>query len=598
MKKPRYNISEYLSRVPSDFDPAKEKERFWEGEYEKWHNGYKGLTGYHYFFLTQCKIKSADGTEITPFWRDVDEFIFEQYEEARKSQADIIYVKRREVGLTTIFGGVLPVCNSLIYAGSNNLITSADKDRIKNLFIEKTSTIYDNLNKYIKPKRANMRQEGFMFFAERDTKTGEYSGLKSSIICKETVEKPTAFETYRAKSVFIDEFFLHPKAPEVRISAQACVKAGQVKIAPIVMGGSCGVTSVEGMKEGIKIWKDASTLNIATVFIPGWMGISQAPELDQEGKPTGKILNFCKNGYSDQAQATEWINKTRDRLSKASDKRAYLTFIKEYPLSIEEVFTSSNEGILPPEVMQNVQKQKIYILNNKPPIAAYHLYRQNNRVIAEPSPNGKFFILEKPLLNEPYIAGSDCLPFNTENIKEGSKYALVIKKPLANTYVAYYAERSLNSDLVIQNCILLQDYFNHAKTMVETNSAGITLKTYKDLGRTDLLAKRPSALGINFVDKKESFGYYKNERTTQRGIDLLVKLLINHSDKIFFDDILSEIPHFPHENTDLLDAIIACEFNDANITESFKSKKITQKRQIPVFERDPSGKTIISWKTI
>lgn len=599
MPKPKFEYSEYLKRKPSETASDIDKKRFWEQEYERWHKGYKGLTGYHYFFLTQCRIKSAEGTEIIPFWRDVDEFIFEQYDKAIQQQADIIYVKRREVGLTTIFGGVIPICNSLIHAGSNNLITSADKDRIKNLFLEKTCTIYDNLDTEFQPSRANTRVEGFMFFAKKDTRTSQYTGLKSSIVCKETVDKPNAFETYRAKSVFVDEFFLHPKASEVRISAQACVKKGQMKLAPIVMGGSCGITSAEGMKEGVKIWQDAEALNIITVFIPGWMGISEAPELDSEGKPTGNVLNFCPNGYSDEKAATEWILKTRERLSKAQDKRAYLTFVKEYPLSIQEVFTSSNEGILPPEVMQNVQQQRIRIMNEPPPVMTYNLFRlPSGQVKSEPSPSGKFHILEPPRAGEPYLAGSDCLPYNTENIKEGSKYAIAIKKPLANTYVAYYAERNLNADIVIRNCIMLQDYYNRAKTMVETNSAGVTFKIYKDLSRTDLLSKRPSSLGIQFVDKKESFGYYKNEKTTQRGIELIIKYLINHCDKIWFQSILDEIPHFPHENTDLVDAMIACEFNDANLVAKSSHTIKKPDRKILVIERNGDGKTIQTWKTI
>jgi len=601
MPSPKFDYAKWAAKeLPSNPTP-KERDLFLGKETERWQGGYGGLTGYHYFSLTQTKIKDASGKEIRPVWRDVDEdHIYQPYEQAIKKQDDIMYIKRREVGLTTVFGGVVPICNSLIYAGSNNLITSADKDRIKNLFIEKTSVVYDNLDADIKPSRASTRQEGFMFFAKKDRKTNEYSGLKSSIVCKETVDNPHAFETYRAKSLFIDEFFLHPKASTVRISAQACLRDGFVKIAPVVMGGSCGVTSVDGMKEARKLWRSADALGIVTVFIAGNLGIMRAPELDDKGKATGKVLNFCPNGHSDTKKATEWILKTRDRLARAEDKRPYNTFIKEYPLTVEEVLASSGEGILPPEVMQKVTEQKIYLLNNPSPVNTYDLIRTPKGVVEQLNPNGKFIILEKPQKGSTYGSGTDPIPFNTENIKEGSEYAVAIKKLLASSYVAYYAERSLNVDLVVDNAILLQDYYFGAKTMMENNSAGVILKAYKDLGRLDLLAKKPRALGIQFVDKKESYGYYKNEKTTQRGIELFVKYLINHCDKIFLNRVLDEISGFPHENTDLLDAIIACEFYDVNLVERGKKQLGLHKesRQIQVIERDENGRTHLVWKTV
>lgn len=604
MKPPKYEYSEYQKRKPSDNASQLEKDKFWEKEKDKWANGYRGLTGFHYFFLTQTKIKNALGEEIRPFWRDVDELIFGKYEQARKERKDILFAKRREVGLTTIFGGCVPVCNSLLYPGSNSLITSADKDRIKNLFLEKTSVVYDNLDPYIKPKRAGTRQEGFMFFADKDTRTGEYTGLKSSIVSKETVKKPNSFETYRAVFAFVDEFFLHTKASEVLSSIQSCVKAGFKKVAPVVLGGSCGNTSAEGLKEGLRLWKDADILGIIKVFIPGTMGISEAPEYDQSGVETGNILNFCPNGYSDVEKAKEWILKTRSILEKAEDKSRYRRFIKEYPLTEEELFAMSGDGVFAkyPEIPKMIDVQKIHLLNNPPPVMTYDLARNSNGlVMATPNPQGKFVILEHAQPNNIYLSGSDPIPFNTENIKEGSDYAIVIKKTLANSYVAYYKERNLDSDAVIRNCILLQDYFNKSKTLFEVNRGGVAKKIYKDLMRQDLLAKRPDALGIQFVDKNEAYGYYKTGHTAQRGVELLIQYLLKHTDKIFFREILDELSVFLVGNTDLLDAIIACEFQDANIIEHNKkyAAPAPRTREVPVIQYNTStGRTETIWKTL
>lgn len=598
-KSPKFEYNSWAKKNKPDSNASKlEIERYLDKELQRWIDGHMGLTGIHYFELTQCKIKRGRGTEIRPFWRQVDEEdVYEPYYEAQRKKNDALYVKRREVGLTTIFGGVVPIWSSIVNEGSNNLITSADKDRIKNIFIEKVSVIYDNLEQGVQPKKASPgRQEGFMHFGVKDKKTGITTGTKSSIICKETVDKTNSFETFRATTAFVDEFFLHPKASDVRISLQACCREGFDKFATVVMGGSCGVTSIEGMKDGMKLWNDASNLDIMTIFISGCKGISYAAELDDKGKPTGNILNFCPNGWNDEKSATEWILKTRDKLGKANDKRPYLSFIKEYPLTIEEVFSLSGEGILPEEVMTQVSKQKIYIMSNRPPIMTYNLYRENGVVVSEASPKGKFVLLDKPKSQATYIASTDPIFFNTENIEEGSKYVTGIKHRELNTYVALYAERNLNSDIVVSNSILLQDYFGRAKTMMEMNAGAVAKKIYEQLGRLDLLAKRPEFLGINFVSTKESYGYFNNIHTAPRLRSYLIQYLMHHSDKIFFEEILNQVPGYLLDNTDYLSMMEGMELYDNNII-AMQSKQIKVERpKQPSWKLsyDSSGKVV--WK--
>ena len=559
---------------------------------DRWINGYGDLTGYHYFSLTQAKFKDAEGQEIRPYWRDTDELIYAGYKEGMSKFQDVMYVKRRESGLTTTFGGVIPICNSLIYPGSVNLLTSADKIRGEGMFSEKTSIIYDNLHPRIKPSRISTRQTGFMHFGKKDSKTSELSGLKSQIVLKETVDRPNGLESYRAKSIFIDEYFLHPKANQVRVSAQACVRKGMLKIAPIVLGGSCNETSKEGIDAAIKLWSDAKHLGIITVFIPGWIGLATVPEFGKDGIPTGKILNLAPNGYSDEKAATEWILKRREQLDKATDKTELLSFIKEYPLTIDEVFDVNRSSALGPEVMAKIQEQSITIRTNEPPIANFDLQYEGNEIISIPNPRGKYRILEHPQQEQLYIAGTDPIPFNSENLIEGSKYSTAIKKPLAETYVAFYERRELDIDRVINDMIIFQDYYNKAKTMMENNVFGAIKQAYRDRGRLDLLAKQPGALGINYAAKKENYGYYKNGQTADRGVQLLVKYILKNYDKIHFMEFINQCGDFMVKNTDLLDAVVACEFYHEDIRVKGE-KKIAKPefREIYLLERGPDGRT-------
>lgn len=429
---PRFLYSKWLKTCPdlttcSTYD----KDKFYDREMERWLHGWGGLSNYHYFQLTQTKMKNADGLEIRPYWRDLDEEkFFQPYELAIKTCQDIMFVKRREAGLSGVFWGVVPLLNCIIYPGSVNLLTSADKERIKASFLEKTVITYDSLDEEIRPQNASSRLEGYLYFAKQDPKTKKYSGLKSSIVTKDTVDNPNAFETYRAKSVFLDEQFLHPKASKVRISAQACVRKGLSKIAPIALGGSVGVTSKDGAALGEKLWKDAEQLGIITVFVEGWKGIMEADEFDDNGKVIGKgTLNFCKNGHSDEKGATEWILKRRDWLSKANDKSELDAFVKEYPLTIDEVFTVQGGERWEEDVKEKIVLQRKKVLEADVPITRCNLINSNGNITYELSKKGNTHILEHPKQGCEYILGVDGIATGSEfGGTEGSDVAGTIIK--------------------------------------------------------------------------------------------------------------------------------------------------------------------------
>ena len=124
---------------------------------------------------------------------------------------------------------------------------------------------------------------------------------------------------------------MHDYASEVRQSIQACLQDDFEKIAPVVFGGSAGIVSDDGIKEAELMWKNASEMNVRTVFIPGTRGVSRAPEYDEKGNQTGRLYNFCPNGWDDKEGAAEWIKKRREHLDKSEDKRDLIGFIKVIP---------------------------------------------------------------------------------------------------------------------------------------------------------------------------------------------------------------------------------------------------------------------------
>jgi hypothetical protein len=241
VRHPKFDFDVWNSKHGLDPNATKkEKDIWWGRETEYWVKGRFGLTGAHYFSLTQATIKDATGYRMKPVWRDLDDLIYGAYEKARNSSWDLMVTKRREAGLSLTFGGIIPTWIALTNPGSTSLLTSADKTRLEEMYKDKLRVVYDGLDDYIRPGVISTRQAGYLHMGKIDNKTGGISGLDSKIVTRETVDSPTALEAYRAMHIFLDEFFLHPKADKVYRSAQASAKKGFLKVAPIVMGGKCG----------------------------------------------------------------------------------------------------------------------------------------------------------------------------------------------------------------------------------------------------------------------------------------------------------------------------------------------------------------------
>jgi hypothetical protein len=600
-KLPKFEYNEWFSKYGLDPHATnKEKDIWWGNEMENWHEGKFGLTGIHYFALTQCMIKDARGFRKRPIWRDVDELIYEAYINARNTNHDLFVTKRREIGLSLIFGGVAPMWIALTNPGSTSLITSADKTRLETLFKEKTRIIYDNLNPYIKPDIISTRQVGYLHMGVKDQKTGEISGLDSQIITRETQDTPTALEAYRAMHVLIDECMLHSKADQVYKSAQASVKSGFIKVAPIVIGGSAGESTSVGQKLANNLWKNAENLNLLTVFLPGNMGIMEAPEIDGEGRETGKILNFCPNGYSDIEGATEWINKTREKLDKIEDKSFLNSFIKQYPLDINEVFSSTSHGALPVDVIHKLNQQERIILSEPPPIEKCIIYKDiSGELQVKPDKEGKFTLLERYNPNHKYIAGMDPIPFISSKLGDGSDNCIAIKNLDTNTYVGFYKERAADPDLIMTNNINLQDYFGGAKVMIEINRGGVILDTYRTNNRQDLLAPSPRNLGKTFLSKDRPYGWYKNDHTAERANAYLIDYLRKNFESVYLIQMIEEAKVYITENTDLLDAVVGCEIYHKDLMEKLKKKvdAAPQKKTIPMIVYQ-NGKAMKVWREV
>ena len=108
-----------------------EEAKWWLQEQERWVEGHAGLKGLHYFYLTQVKIKQPRGSLIHPWWREVDEFVIDEYYEATRLGLDICIYKRRGIGLSALFGAGVPLWKAMTEPGSTSLLTSNNRSKTR-----------------------------------------------------------------------------------------------------------------------------------------------------------------------------------------------------------------------------------------------------------------------------------------------------------------------------------------------------------------------------------------------------------------------------------------------------------------------------------
>lgn len=579
--------------TPTSFKTKADKDRYWDGELKKWIEGYSGLTGLQYFYMQEWTLKNILGQAIRPYFKDTDMLQAEAFEMCVKKQWDLLIIKRREAGLTSMFGGCAPVWNMLINPGATSLLTSCDTGRIKGMFNDKLIYGFDKLHPDIRPPKLNTREFGYLNLGTKSK--GENNDWEESplgkVVCKETTLDPTVFESERSTYGFVDEAALHSKLQALKASMQPCFLMGSKKYGTLVLGGSIGEEKKgnEQSKQNIesirKLYKDAEALNIATVFIPGNMG----------------ILEFSNNGWSDTKAADEWIDKELERLSKAEDKTEYNNFKRFYPRTIDEALGySSAGGYLDEDLMFRISAQEKKINETRPPIANYRLSENDDGTIKSvPSTNGKFRILYHPEVGKKYIGGIDPVPFTDSNEGEGSDCCLVIKDFETNEYIAFYKFKSSQVEVIAEDMIFLQEYYNNAVAMLEINRGGEIKEKYRDFGKYHLLANRPQNLGVKFVDKRIKKGYFKNVKTAPRLYTNFVKYLSEGGiEQTWFIEFLNDYRVFLQQNTDIADSVCMCEIFDKSEVKKLEVKyqkpQTTMQRRIVMKD----GKTTIEWVSV
>jgi hypothetical protein len=598
--------------VPN-FRTKEEAVKYWIREEKRWIDGYDGMCGMFYKYLTQYKILNRTTGEIAPpDYRQVDhEEVFPLIEQTLSDNKDFLGFTQRGFAKSTIFGGFVPIETAIRFPNSTTIITADTMDNIKVVFEEKIKTQYEQLHDHIRPKMSakwpafsNKTMPVIQFQNKVRNKNGVgyiSEGLGSIIrgIDTEAQDGGAKVEGKGAKLLLLDEIFKKKFAASTLSKGRALVRDGMRKKGSIFMVGSLSDASADGLSTAIKLWEDADKLGINKMFISSARVNTEYQLYDSNGNLTNNYVSVLNsNGKIDVEKGRECILNTRKELAKLSDPTILIEYILQYPLEVDELLSVNTDSWWSPEIIakQREQRKIVEVAVKKKdyrecemPSLVYR-DRENNikHEILENASQANVFLFRLPQPNTTYGFGSDPIPGTTQN-KAGSDWITTIKNFDTNQYDGYLVSRAYDLEPIINQLILLQEWYNNAQNLIEKNTIGAALAIYRQKNALHLLAKTPKRFRAKTL-RQVDFGLNKDANTSS--LHQMVTSYVNANIyTIFSERFHKEFLDFPYKNTDYMSAMAMCEA----LHEDYNSKPVKTipiQRQEMIIVTDAQGRRV------
>lgn len=531
---PTNNTPPTRVKEPGHTDPY-ELELWRREEFRRIKEGHFGMCPAMYFFFNYVKIWDIESGIIRPQFRVCQSEWFRNLEEVQKSKEwGLISVKRRRVGNSWLAAAsVLHDCitNPMFKVG----MTSKTEEDAKDLF-KKVKFIYDNLQPWLRPTSSAGNTQtsiDFSYFVKDETGSRQKKGLQSEITVKAPGE--TSWEGSAIRKWVADECGKVGNLKALYAMSNEIMRVGTRRVGTPVMFGTSGDVGKEG-KDFRDMWYDADTYKLKRFFFGGWMGI---------------IVD--KYGNDLKEDSIRWIVYERKRLEGLSSKE-YTAFVQQYPLTVEEAFTSSENAGLGNVIKINAQLNKLYedpVIEKK----GYFMMNSDGSPRWVPDARGACIIYEdpEPGFKNQFVAGVDPSDHDVEDVKNASNLSMFIMKKtdgLTPPHIVFqYTDRPQVPRDFYEQAILALLYYNKTKVMIERNKAGM-ITYFDERGFKFLLQTAPQGLNTLITGHTWNIGVYMTKATKHYMEGLVEEYIEDYCDYIPCKELLGEFKKYGVVNTD------------------------------------------------
>lgn len=601
----------FVWRPKPTFRTTKEKDRWWDSEFKKWHDGADGLTGDHYHYLTQQFIKHRQAGGVTrPDAREVDILLFEFMRDCEKKKHHGGVIKTRGFGFSSVGGAK---CNStaIKYPGTNSIITSKETGAIREFFQDKVYIPFTRYDDELvgQPMKANENfykgDQPIYQISKNLTKgycsirinvnhlvDGKIVSDESQITGRETAsadDKATGFSGMGAKFGFFDEFPLHKRRESLMESSKECFMHPTTKALEgfLLWGGTVEHTltpeqlyAFQKLVEECR--KPGSTTDI--LFIPYWWSVQ------------------TNNGRVDMEAAKRWHDEQMELFAK--DAYKLRAFLKNNPRDEKDVFDITATGAFEEDVTAMIKLRREEVLKADIPLIPTAITKFNGiqTSVVKESP---ILIMEPPRPNVSYCTVVDSMAVGTDQGSlQGSDYVALVMKmfdPNGGSFspVAMYCERPNKLETAYWNTVYLSEYYEkgsgarfegimaeasnsteeHFTNFLNTNGYGRYIMYRKDLS------------GKGYVNINKSFQPVNNwtQDYQYRAANIFLRKGNIHS--MSFLPLLEELLFPKEKNADKRSAwlMFFVAFPDINKTEEVK---VQRSKRIITIVTDAMGRRI------
>lgn len=527
--------------LPS-IESFRHKRELWawrDKEISRWVNGYDGLSGLHYFILSQGTYKRIDGKLVKPYYRDVDEIMLDHFLKCRRLNKFCGIAKRREVGFSSLFAGVL-VYYSYVEPGSTSLITTCDPERLFAFKTDKLMPFLQNMHPAFRVDTTYDRTTQNDVYTQIKLNVDYYGTIKevfSEFFFKNT-SKDASFSAKRATIGFYDEIALHPKPKKLITSSRECyVFEGKIK-GTLVLGGTIEYDVPE---ENLAVLRDlvynSNAYDIEWLLIEGWMG-----------------LFMDENGISDREKGMAFIEQEAEKKLTSSDSYAAKAYRKNYPLSWDDALEGIGSTILKEDLNAKIHNRLIELRKEgyKDKRAWYKIEDGMIKFVA--SETGDLTVIEDFIPQEStIIIGVDTVKIQPQAFTQShSHFCMAIKDFTRNVYIGWYKTRMFRSSIIVQ---MIRDIISccaKVMIMVERNMGDAFINLMVSEGLREYLCLEP-AWSTSKGSRK--YGYHKNDHNI---MDYVITYVNDNIDIIKSPELLRTVANFNVKN-DLLNAMTAAE---------------------------------------
>lgn len=582
---PKNEVIPIRAKEPEGADPY-EVEIWRREEFRRIKEGHFDMSPKQYFWYNYVRMWDIETGLIRPEYRVCQQEWFRQIESAQDSKEfGVICVKRRRVGASWLMAADAyhDCLMTAITGGRIAKVGMTSKTAIDAIeLFKKFKFIYDNLPDWLRLGSSagnTLTSINFSEYIKDSSGSRKQIGTRAEVIVKPPTD--TSWEGYALNKWIADEAGKIEGIKSLFSMSNEVMRIGTRRIGTPILFGTAGDIGKEGA--GLKeMWYNSDIYKLNKFFFGGWMGL---------------IVDKCGNDMKEEA--IRWIVYERKRREGLSQKE-FNDFLQQYPLTVQEAFTSNEQQGLGNQMHISKQLNSLYEnpVKNK---RGFFKLDANEQVVFSPTNRGQCIIYEEPdpTFKNNYCASCDPTDHPSDAPGLSSLAMYIMKKQDSATppkIVFEYVDRPHTPADFYEQALMALIYYNKTKILIERNKFGMV--TYFDeRGYKHLLQTSPQGYTRLLGGNTYNIGYYRTPGAKAYCEELVIEYVQNHCDYIPSKELLQDFQEYGVRNTDRADAFQGCLMLLKEVMKQKPTTVSAENSKIPKFGLDRVNGTLTRYRT-